>query len=128
MDDFDPRSRKPLEAINSSTTPWIFETDQRVAQRFSIGTCRGVKVFLLAANLFNRKNVINVYRRTGTATDDGFLTTPELSEQIVAARGEAFVDMFEKINLQNREHYWAIQGGDLYSQPRQVHLGFSLDF
>ena len=85
-------------------------------------------MFLRADNLFNRKNVINVYRRTGTATDDGFLTTPELSEQIVATRGEAFVDMFEKINLQNREHYWANQGGDLYSQPRQVHLGFSLDF
>jgi hypothetical protein len=128
MDDFDPRSRKPLEAINSSTTPWIFETDLRVSKRFSIGSDRGVKVYLRADNLFNRKNVINVYRRTGTATDDGFLTTPELSEQIVAARGEAFVDMFEKINLQNREHYWANQGGDLYSQPRQVHLGFSLDF
>jgi hypothetical protein len=51
-----------------------------------------------------------------------------LSEQIVAARGDAFVDMFEKINLQNREHYWANQGGDLFSSPRQIHLGFSLDF
>jgi outer membrane receptor for ferrienterochelin and colicin len=128
MDDFDPRSRKPLEAINSSTTPWIFETDMRISKAFSIGADRSVNVFLRADNLFNRKNVINVYRRTGTATDDGFLTTPELSEQIVAARGDAFVDMFEKINLQNREHYWANQGGDLFSEPRQIHLGFSLDF
>ena len=76
----------------------------------------------------NRKNVINVYRRTGTADEDGFLTNPDLSEKIVEARGEEFVDMFEKINLQNREHYWANQGGDLYDQPRQVHLGLSLDF
>ena len=128
MDDFDPRSRKPLEAINSSTTPWIFETGMRISKAFSIGADRSVNVFLRADNLFNRKNVINVYRRTGTATDDGFLTTPELSEQIVAARGDAFVDMFEKINLQNREHYWANQGGDLFSEPRQIHLGFSLDF
>ena len=52
----------------------------------------------------------------------------ELSGQIVEARGEAFTEMFEKINLQNREHYWANQGGDLFAEPRQVHLGLSLDF
>jgi hypothetical protein len=79
-------------------------------------------------NLFNRKNVINVYRRTGNTSDDGFLNSPELSQQIVAARGEQYVDMFEKINLQNRQHYWANQGGDLFDEPRQVRIGLSLDF
>jgi len=127
MDDFDPRSRKPLESINSSTTPWIFETDLRVAKVIGLGG-RDLTFFVRALNLFNRKNVVNVYRRTGTANDDGFLTNPELSGQIVEARGEDFTEMFEKINLQNREHYWANQGGDLFAEPRQVHLGLSLEF
>ena len=127
MDDFDPRSRKPLESVNASTTPWTYETNLKVGKKMSLrGT--NVTLYLRAMNLFNRKNVINVYRRTGNTSDDGFLNSPELSQQIVAARGEEYVDMFEKINLQNRQHYWTNQGGDLFDEPRQVRIGLSLDF
>jgi hypothetical protein len=127
MDDFDPRSRKPLESVNASTTPWTYETNLKIGKKMSLrGT--NVTLYLRATNLFNRKNVINVYRRTGNTSDDGFLNSPELSQQIVAARGEDYVDMFEKINLQNRQHYWTNQGGDLFDEPRQVRIGLSLDF
>ncbi|MDE0962934.1 MAG: carboxypeptidase-like regulatory domain-containing protein [Candidatus Latescibacteria bacterium] len=127
MDDFDPRSRKPLESVNASTTPWTYETNLKIGKKMSLrGT--NVTLYLRAMNLFNRKNVINVYRRTGNASDDGFLNSPELSQQIVAARGEEYVDMFEKINLQNRQHYSTNQGGDLFDEPRQVRIGLSLDF
>ena len=40
----------------------------------------GVTLFAYVSNLFDVKNVINVYSRSGNAYDDGFLTDPELSK------------------------------------------------
>jgi hypothetical protein len=121
--DDDPRSRKPLESINSSKTPWTFELDLRLDKSFTfMGTEAGV--YMYVQNLLNRKNVINVYDRTGNAEDDGFLTNPDLSSQIVAASGgETYVQLYEAINLENRQHYWYDQGGDLFGEPRQIRFG-----
>ena len=121
--DDDPRSRKPLESINTSKTPWTFQLDLRLDKSFNLmGNDAGVYVYV--QNLTNRKNVINVYDRTGNAEDDGFLTNPDLSSQIVAASGgETYVKLYEAINLDNRQHYWFDQGGDLFGEPRQIRFG-----
>ena len=128
LDSFDPRSRKPLESINRSTTPWTFETNLRIDKGFSLFGLNA-KVYSRIINLFNRKNVLNVYNRTGSDRDDGFLTNPELSQQIVeASGGQQYVQLYEAINLANRQAYWSNEGGDIYDAPRQIRFGLQFNF
>ena len=122
----DPRSRKPLESINVSSTPWSFEVDLKVDKGFNLFGA-DAQVYLYAYNLFDRKNVINVYGRTGNAEDDGFLTNPDLSSQIVeAGGGPTYRQLYEAINLANRQHYWFNEGGDILGDPRQIRFGVKL--
>ena len=122
----DPRSRKPAESINVSSTPWTFEVDLKVDKEVDLfGT--GAKFYMYVYNLFNRRNVINVYGRTGNAEDDGFLTNPDLSSQIVeASGGQTYRQLYEAINLVNRQHYWLTEGGDILGDPRQIRFGIEL--
>ncbi|MBI2503343.1 MAG: carboxypeptidase-like regulatory domain-containing protein [Candidatus Latescibacteria bacterium] len=119
----DPRSRKPVESINTSTTPWIFQTDLRVDKGFTLFGINA-QAYAYIQNLFNRRNVVNVYGRTGNAKDDGFLTDPELSEKIVEASGGLeYQRLYQAINLANRQNYWFAEGGDIYDEPRQLRFG-----
>ena len=123
----DPRARVPVEPINSSTTPWTFATDLRVDKVLPLYGVRAW-AFVYIQNLFNRRNVINVYPRTGNAQDDGFLSDPELSGKIAeASGGEQYQQLYEQINLINRQHYWFTEGGDLYGEPRQLRFGLRFE-
>lgn len=125
--DDDPRSRKPLEPINSSTTPWVYSVDMRLDKSFMLGTL-DMNVYVYVQNLLNTQNVLNVYDRTGNAYDDGFLGNPDLSENIVKDRGQQYVDLYKAINLGNRQHYSLTQGGDLFGTPRQVRVGLRMEY
>lgn len=119
----DPRTRKPVESINTSTTPWTFQTDLRVDRGFTLFGVNA-QAYMYIQNLFDRKNVINVYGRTGNAKDDGFLTDPELSQKIVEANGGLeYQQLYEAINVANRQNYWFSEGGDIYDEPRQLRFG-----
>ncbi|NKB68082.1 MAG: TonB-dependent receptor [Candidatus Latescibacteria bacterium] len=122
----DPRSRKPSESINISSTPWTFEVDLKMDKGFDLfGT--SAQVYLYVQNLFDRENVINVYGRTGNAADDGFLTDSDLSSQIVEASGGlTYRQLYEAVNLANRQHYWFTEGGDILGEPRQLRFGVKL--
>jgi len=123
----DPRAREALEAINSSTTPWTFTTDLRVDKALDVSGLR-TWAFIYVQNLFNRRNVINVYNRTGSAEDDGFLSDPELSDKIAAANGgDPYRQLYQQINLINRQHYWFTEGGDLLGEPRQLRFGLKFE-
>lgn len=128
--DRDPRNRHPLEAVNASTTPWNFSLDMRVDKTLNLSDLLNLNVYVYVQNLLNTQNVINVYGRTGNAYDDGFLTNPDLSNQIINApgRGDPYVAMYQDINLADRQHYWKDQGGDLYGVPRQVRVGLRLEY
>jgi hypothetical protein len=122
----DPRNRKPLEAVNTSTTPWTFQVDVKVDKGFDLFGL-DAKVYGYIQNLFNRRNVTNVYQRTGSATDDGFLANSDLSSEIVQASGGLqYQQMYQAINIANRQHYWFNEGGDIYDAPRQIRFGLSL--
>jgi len=123
----DPRNRTPLEPINASSTPWQFYSDLRVEKGFDIGPVRATG-YMYVQNLFNRKNVTNVYLRTGSAENDGWLTTPALSEKIVAAQGQTYVDLYRAINLKNRQNYYVEEGNDMYGTPREARIGIRLEF
>ena len=122
----DPRNRKPLESVNRSTTPWTFQIDLRVDKDFNLMGLEA-KVYTYIENLFDRQNVLNVYQRTGSTTDDGFLTNPSLSSEIVKASGGlTYQQLYQAINLANRQSYWSNEGGDLYDEPRQIRFGIEL--
>lgn len=74
----------------------------------------------------NRRNVINVYYATGNADSDGFLNLT-YGQEIVDAYGPGFADLYEWVNLQNRQHNWNQNGFDLYSTPRQVRFGMKFE-
>jgi hypothetical protein len=122
----DARFSVPLEAINSSTTPWVFNFDARLYKGIEFAGINA-EVYVYVQNLLNTKNVINVYRRSGNAFDDGFLSNPDLSAPIVASNGPGYVDLYRNINLVNGRHYRNTTGNNLYGTPRQIRFGMRLE-
>ncbi|MCA9740474.1 MAG: TonB-dependent receptor [Deferribacteres bacterium] len=120
----DPRGRNPVEPVNASTTPWNFSIDLNVDKMFYLSKFN-VRLYANVLNLLNTKNIINVYETTGTADDDGWLKSP-LASQYVAIDGyEAF---YRAINLQNGWGWQTATGTNLWSGPRQIRFGLSLEF
>lgn len=124
----DTRDRVALEPLGSSKTPWQFNTDLRLDKSLKIGGF-DANVFVTVTNLFNRKNVVNVYEFTGNAEDDGFLTDPVRSTTTIANNGgQDYIDMYTAINLVNGQAYWDSVGRELYGNPRQISFGVRLSF
>lgn len=122
----DARFSVPLEAINSSSTPWVSNFDARLYKGFTIGGVTA-EAYVYVQNLLNTKNVINVYRRSGNAYDDGFLSNPDLSSAIVSSLGQGYVDLYRNINLVNGRHYRSVTGNNLWGTPRQIRFGMKLE-
>ena len=131
----DTRSRQALEPIGSSTTPWVYNLDLKMDKRFDIGGY-GLTVFARVNNLLDRRNSLNVYQATGSASDDGFYGNAVYSASFIELYGQDpdgdgvtdYEEMYRAINIDNDESYRTEVGGRLISAPRQVFLGFSVDF
>jgi outer membrane receptor protein involved in Fe transport len=123
----DPRNSVPLEAVNASTTPWVFNFDLRVFKGFEIGSVNA-EVYVYVQNLLNTKNVLNVYRRTGNAFDDGFLSNSDLSGKIKQSLGAGYEELYTKANIVNGRSYKNTAPGnpDLFGTPRQIRFGIHL--
>jgi len=116
-----PSSSQMEGQINGARLPWQVTFDLRLNRVFSLGSGgkKTLDVYVQVLNLLNTQNVTDVYAFTGTADDDGFLSSPigqtvlqgQLSEQ-------AFVDLYNRrmVNPFN------------YSLPRRVRLGVSYNF
>jgi len=120
----DPRGRHPEEPLNSSYTPWNFNIDLNVNKVFYLGRFN-VDLYVNVLNLLNTKNVINVYPMTGTAEDDGWLSSPFSAPFYDIPN---YVDFYRMINSQNRWSYLLATGNDMYSAPRQIRVGVRLEF
>ena len=128
----DTRSRRALEPINNSTTPWYHRVDLRVDKSFNLTDKITATLYARIYNLFNIKNVINVYQITGSAEDDGLLSgviDPQRARSLIDAYGgEDYVKMYKAINLENGQAYWSQIGRQLYGSPRQIFFGLKLTF
>lgn len=137
----DTRSRQALEAIGASMTPWTFEVDLRLDKRIALGPV-GLTLFARVTNLFDTRNVINVYQATGSGDDDGFISNITYSGDFIEVYGgdvdgngvDDYIELYNAINIENDESYRTrvgITAGNpdrLISAPRQVFVGFSVDF
>jgi hypothetical protein len=115
--------------VNGSHLPWQFRTDLRVDKNIPLmmgGKKEGEKakyanlnVYLLVLNLFNSKNIQNIYRYTGNPDDDGYLAAAENQGMISSQNDpQSFRDLYT-IKMDNPDHY---------SIPRRIRLGLTLDF
>jgi hypothetical protein len=119
----DPRSRKPAEPLNQSTTPWVFNLDLNLNKMFYIGNI-STEVYLFVQNVFDTKHVINVFPSTGTPNDDGWLRSP-LAAPFVNTPN--YVEFYQAINLDNRWAYMGATGNDTLGEPRRVRLGIKIE-
>ncbi|PIS29432.1 MAG: hypothetical protein COT43_03855 [Candidatus Marinimicrobia bacterium CG08_land_8_20_14_0_20_45_22] len=124
----DTRDRLAAEPIGSSLTPLTFNTDLRIDKTFQIMN-KELTAYVLVTNLFNRKNVVNVYEKTGSASDDGFLSNPLYSATTIAANGgQQYIDLYKAINLENAQAYWDNIVREIYGNPRQIFFGLKFSF
>jgi hypothetical protein len=124
--------------VNGANMPWTFQCDLRLDRTFMLNlagknskTESGQRkrkdgaftVYLEFQNLFNIKNVINVYDYTGNASDDGYLSSSLFTNQI--ARGTAF-----GMPIASARNYYemAIANPYNFTQPFRVHLGVVFSF
>jgi outer membrane receptor protein involved in Fe transport len=63
-----------LGAINDTYMPWTSLINLRLDRQFELGTGATVTAFLWVENLLDSENIRGVFRSSGLATDDGFLS------------------------------------------------------
>ncbi|MBC6951623.1 hypothetical protein DWB58_27165, partial [candidate division KSB1 bacterium] len=120
----DPRTRNPVEPVNSSSTPWNANVDLTLDKVVGFGKVNA-RFYANILNLFNTKSIINVYETTGTSNDDGWLKSA-LAGQYVAT--PYYSDFYKAINLDNRWGYFLATGDDIFGSPREFRLGLMLEF
>ena len=115
-------------SINGSRLPWNFTLDLRADKSFLISRADGKKpvflnVYLRVQNLLDARNVIGVYPVTGTADNDGYLTSSD---------GQSALNTIEMsgrdVDSYFASYQWRLLNPDLYSLPRRAFLGAIIEF
>ncbi len=110
--------------INGSRLPWQFRVDLRLDRDIDIKMGEGkrpltLNVYLQVLNLLNSLNTVAVYRATGNANDDGYLSEPIFQPAIGNQNDpQAFREMYT-MNMQDYRYF---------SLPRRTRIGFILNF
>jgi hypothetical protein len=115
-------------SINGSRLPWSFLANAKYDKDIYLfgnrkdgnaGREYYLNVYLWVQNVLNSKNVVGVYRYTGLATDDGFLSSSEGQRMIESqVSQQAFMDQYT-IKENNPGNFIS---------PRLIRLGASLSF
>ncbi len=99
---------------NEGRMPAVINVDMRFNKDFAFGYASDVLTFFIEVdNLFNRKNVINVYTRSGLATDDNIAPGSSVS------LSEEDVDSANKLYDHDPQNF---------SAPRTIRSGFQWSF
>jgi hypothetical protein len=128
----DARDRQPLEPLNSSTTPSTFQLDMRIDKTFDIVD---LNIYFYVINLFDALNVQNVFLRTGTADDDGYLGDPNLGAVLVENLGPDFTALYTALYLDYYSQWYLATTGaayttqpSIYGPPRQIRFGIRIEY
>lgn len=121
-------TRSPIKGSpNGANLPAQFNVDLNVDKNFTIKNSNAgarvkeyrMRVFLTVTNLLNAANVTGVFRYTGSAYNDGYLTSPFAADQIrTATNAQSFVDLYNTRML----------NPDRFLLPRLTRIGFSVQF
>lgn len=115
----DARDRTPVEPLNASVTPAQFQVDLKVDKTFNLLDKLSANVYVRVINLFDNRNVDDVWLRTGSATDDGYISNPELGGVLVNTYGDIYADIYNSFNI-DYSGFWGVS--------RQILLGIRLEY
>lgn len=117
-----------LGQINGSSKPWQFRSNLRIDKNIPLtfgkedsdNRKRGnLNVYIQVLNLLNTRNVLNVYSFTGSAQDDGYLSSTQAQAALaITNSAAAYSDMYT-IRMRNAGNF---------SLPRQTRLGLLFTF
>lgn len=121
-----------LGSINGARYPWQFNVDMQIYKNFhfKLGGKKGksdpgkiqpatLQIYLMAENLFDIQNTINVYAATASATDDGYLTAPQYQPFINSqVDPQSFRDLYTM----------SVNDPRNYSLPRRMRIGAIFSF
>ncbi len=83
-------------------------------------------------NLLDTRNIQNVFLRTGTATDDGYLSNPALGQPLIQTFGPQYAALYQAINIDYYERYlnavFLNTVPYMYGPPRQIRFGIRLEY
>lgn len=117
-------------SINGSRLPWQVRMDLRIDKNVDLkwggkkedGSDKkmaGLNIYVQVLNVLNTKNVVSVYRYTGNATDDGYLSAAASQTAINSQTDpQSFIDLYS-VKVNNPSNF---------SIPRRIRLGVMLDF
>lgn len=115
--------------INGSNLPWNYRFDLRIDKNVQLtwgkeDEAKGEKrkhanlnIYLQVLNVLNTQNVIKVYKATGNANDDGYLSS-STSTAATQISPDAFTDLYN-VKINNPANY---------TRPRVIRLGVQIDF
>ncbi|HRI27015.1 MAG TPA: carboxypeptidase-like regulatory domain-containing protein [Chitinophagales bacterium] len=124
---FGVRTQSQLDgSINGSRLPFNFRVDLRLERDIPLQfgrkqgkADRNINIYLLVQNLLDADNVVGVYGFTGSASDDGYVTSAAGLEDVRAQIDPvAFVDQYN-IKVNNPA---------FFSLPRRARLGVMFNF
>jgi hypothetical protein len=117
-------------SLNGSRKPWNFRFDAKVDKSFIIKTGKkangesrrdlDMNIYIVVINALDTRNVIGVFRATGSPDDDGYLSDPNAQTTIntFQPNPQSFRDLYS-VALSDPAHY---------SLPRRCRLGLQLNF
>lgn len=113
--------------LNGSRQPWEYRTDLQIDRNFMLEFGKDedkkkaayLNVYLRVSNIFNRINVLNVYRATGTPDDDGYLEAAQHQFSIQNQLDEQSFRDYYRLKVQNPNNL---------GLPRTIRLGVKFDF
>lgn len=123
-----------LGSINGARLPWNFTTDLNAQKRFSVSLSKGDGVtgsgrklffnaYLRVQNLFNTKNVINLYKFSNDPDNDGFLQSSFGQDRI-----KGVIDTSRDVNAFLDAYSWRLLAPGNYTLPRRIYVGVIMDF
>jgi outer membrane receptor protein involved in Fe transport len=113
----DARFQRAIEPLNASITPSFFNVDMKIDKTFKIWDKLVLNINLRVLNLFDTKNVEDVYSRSGAADDDGYLAGP--GSQLTEKYGPIYEEIYNSLQIDYNGYY---------SSARQILLGFRLEY
>lgn len=116
-------------SINGSRLPWSFRVDFKIFKGFDVTVNKNkdkefqrtlnFQIYLQIQNLLNTANVVSVYRYTGNADDDGYLSaTASDGAKNAAYSVQSYNDLYRAF----------VNQPDHYSLPRRIFLGLQFGF
>jgi outer membrane receptor protein involved in Fe transport len=116
-------------SINGARLPWNFISDLNVTKRFpiTINKTSGKQLFFNAVcrvqNLFNTRNIVDLYKFSNDAYNDGYLVSVQGQD-----REKGVVDTGRNLEAFRAAYAWRLNAPGHFNLPRRVYLGVTMDF